>query len=95
MIDKEYYKATLDYQDKIMKEKKMEELIEHLDDKMEYQQTSSNWFWFKNIHNVAQYLENDGRLDEITLTGEFQEEIDIIKEWINEYIVINSWSKNK
>jgi len=62
-----------------------EKLIEYIENKMEKENTGSNWFWFKNIHNVAQYLEKSGKFDEITLTGEFQEEIDIIKEWISEF----------
>jgi len=63
-------------------------LNEYLDDKMEEQNTGSNWFWLKGIYIVDQYLDKDGNLDEITMQGEFNEEIDIIKGWIKE------WKKN-
>ena len=61
------------------------ELYEYLDDKMEKENSGSNWFWLKGIYIVEWYLDNDGNLDEITMQGEFNEEIDIVKEWIREW----------
>ena len=62
-----------------------DELVEFLDKKLEHAQSGSVWFWLQGIYKVEQYLDEDGTLDEITMQGEFNEEIDIIKEWIQEW----------
>ena len=64
---------------------KDKKLIEFLDKKLEDAQSGSTWFWLQEIYKVEQYLGDDGTLDEITMQGEFNEEIDIIKEWIEEW----------
>ena len=64
---------------------KDKKLIEFLDEKLEDAQSGSTWFWLQGIYKVEQYLGDDGTLDEITMQGEFNEEIDIIKEWIEEW----------
>jgi len=62
---------------------------EFLNNKLENAQSYAGWFWLQNVSKIKQYLNEDGSLDEITMQGEFNEEIDIIKEWINE------WKKNE
>lgn len=61
------------------------EIIKFLDKKLEQAQSGSCWFWLQGIYKVEQYLNKDGTLDEKEMLKEFQEEIDIVKEWINEY----------
>tara|TARA_R100000656_G_scaffold105365_2_gene77508 strand:- start:297 stop:518 length:222 start_codon:yes stop_codon:yes gene_type:complete len=60
-------------------------LIEFLDSKLENAQSYAGWFWLQGVSKIEQYLNEDGSLDEITMQGEFNEEIDIIKEWIQEW----------
>ena len=64
---------------------KDKKLIEFIDEKLEDAQSNSVWFWLQGIYKVEQYLDENGNLDEITMQGEFNEEIDIIKEWIQEF----------
>ena len=64
---------------------KDKKLIEFIDEKLEDAQSNSVWFWLQGIYKVEQYLDENGNLDEITMQGEFNEEIDIIKEWIEEW----------
>jgi hypothetical protein len=61
------------------------ELVKFLDNKLEQAQSGSIWFWLQGIYKVEQYLDEDGTLDEITMQGEFNEEITIVKEWIEEW----------
>jgi hypothetical protein len=61
------------------------ELVKFLDNKLEQAQSGSVWFWLQGIYKVEQYLDEDGTLDEITMQGEFNEEITIVKEWIEEW----------
>ena len=61
------------------------ELVKFLDNKLEEAQSGSVWFWLQGIYKVEQYLDEDGTLDEITMQGEFNEEITIVKEWIEEW----------
>tara|TARA_R100000742_G_C4278866_1_gene102306 strand:+ start:2563 stop:2775 length:213 start_codon:yes stop_codon:yes gene_type:complete len=61
-----------------------------LNKKLEHAQSGSTWFWLQNISYLEQYLNEDGTLDEITMQGEFNEEIDIVKEWIKEWKEINN-----
>tara|TARA_R100001460_G_scaffold34456_1_gene66936 strand:- start:1227 stop:1439 length:213 start_codon:yes stop_codon:yes gene_type:complete len=61
-----------------------------LDKKLEHAQSHSTWFWLQEIYKIGQYLNDDGTLDEITMQGEFNEEIDIVKEWINEWKEMNN-----
>lgn len=68
------------------KENKMnKKLIEFLESKLENAQSYAGWFWLQNVSKIEQYLNEDGSLDEITMQGEFNEEIDIVKEWIKEW----------
>ena len=61
------------------------ELVKFLDNKLEEAQSGSLWFWLQGIYKVEQYLDEDGTLDEIMMQGEFNEEITIVKEWIEEW----------
>jgi|TARA_R100001086_G_scaffold32286_1_gene14655 hypothetical protein len=61
------------------------ELVKFLDNKLEQAQSGSLWFWLQGIYKVEQYLDEDGTLDEIMMQGEFNEEITIVKEWIEEW----------
>jgi len=65
--------------------KKYDKLSEFLDNKLEDAQSYANYTWLHGIYKVEGYIDEDGNLDEITMQGEFNEEIDIIKEWIKEY----------
>tara|TARA_R100001463_G_scaffold45244_2_gene93415 strand:- start:122 stop:355 length:234 start_codon:yes stop_codon:yes gene_type:complete len=65
-------------------------LKEFLGKKLEHAQSGSTWFWLHGIYKVEQYIGDDETLDEITMQGEFNEEIDIIKEWINEWKEMNN-----
>lgn len=56
-----------------------------LDNKLEESQSYAEWFWLQGIYKVKPYLDKDNNLNEIIMQGEFNEEIDIIKEWINEW----------
>ena len=40
-------------------------------------------FWLQNVGKLQ--IDENQNLDEITMTGEFGEEIDIVKEWIEEW----------
>lgn len=60
-------------------------LVKFLDKKLEQAQSYAGWFWLQNISKVEQYLNENENLDEITMQGEFNEEIDIVKEWIKEW----------
>jgi len=60
------------------------ELVKFLDNKLQQAQ-SIEWFWLTGIYKVEQYLDEDGTLDEIMMQGEFNEEITIVKEWIEEW----------
>jgi len=62
-----------------------DELVKFLDNKLEDAQSNAVWFWLQGIYKVEQYLNEDGTLDEITMQGEFNEEIEIVKEWIQEW----------
>ena len=64
-------------------------LKEFLDAKLEDAQSYALWLWIQGIYKIEPYLDKDNNLDEIAMQGEFNEEIDIIKEWINE------WKENK
>ena len=66
------------------------ELVKFLNKKLEDAQSYAGWFWLQGIYKVEQYLNKDGTLDEITMQGEFNEEIDIVKEWIKEWKETNS-----
>jgi hypothetical protein len=66
------------------------ELVRFLDKKLEDAQSYAGWFWLQDIYKVEQYLNEDGTLDEIVMQGEFNEEIDIVKEWINEWKEMNN-----
>ena len=71
-----------------MSKKKMwtsRELIEFLDNKLEDAQSYALYIWLQGIYKVEPYIDGDGNLDEITMQGEFNEEIEIIKEWIQEW----------
>ena len=41
------------------------------------------WNWIINVNDIT--LNQDDTLDEITMQGEFGEEMDIVKEWIEEW----------
>lgn len=60
-------------------------LVKFLEEKLEQAQSYAEWFWLQNISKIEQYLNENGTLDEITMQGEFNEEIDIVKEWIKEW----------
>ena len=60
------------------------ELEKFLEKKLEHAQSGSCWFWLQGIYKVEQYLGEDGTLDEKEMLKEFIEEIDIVKEWIQE-----------
>jgi len=64
-------------------------LKEFLDTKLEDAQSYALWLWIQGIYKIEPYLDKDNNLDEIAMQGEFNEEIDIVKEWINE------WKENK
>jgi hypothetical protein len=71
-----------------MSKKKMwtsRELIEFLDNKLEDAQSYALYIWLQGIYKVEPYIDEDGNLDEITMQGEFNEEIEIVKEWIKEF----------
>ena len=61
-----------------------------LDNKLENAQSYALWFWIPNINKLTEYLDKNNNLDEITMQGEFNEEIDIIKEWIKEWKEMNN-----
>lgn len=61
-----------------------------LDNKLENAQSYALWFWIPNINKLKEYLDKNNNLDEITMQGEFNEEIDIIKEWIKEWKEMNN-----
>lgn len=63
----------------------MNKLKKFLEKRLEGAQSYSQWFWLQNISKIEQYLKKDGTLDEITMQGEFNEEIDIVKEWIRKW----------
>jgi len=63
----------------------MNKLKKFLEKRLEGAQSYSQWFWLQNISKIEQYLKKDGTLDEITMQGEFNEEIDIVKEWIKKW----------
>ena len=63
----------------------MKKLKKFLEKRLEGAQSYSQWFWLQNISKIEQYLKKDGTLDEITMQGEFNEEIDIVKEWIRKW----------
>ena len=48
----------------------------------------------QGIYKVEQYLDEDGTLDEIMMQGEFNEEIDIVKEWVEEWKEMNNEEDN-
>ena len=60
-------------------------LIEFLDNKLEDEQSYALYIWLQGIYKVEPYIDEDGNLDEITMQGEFNEEIEIVKEWIQEW----------
>ena len=60
-------------------------LVKFLDKKLEQAQSYAGWFWLQNISKIEQYLNENENLDEISMQGEFNEEIDIVKEWIKEW----------
>jgi len=60
-------------------------LIEFLDNKLEDEQSYALYIWLQGIYKVEPYIDEDGNLDEITMQGEFNEEIEIVKEWIKEF----------
>jgi len=66
-----------------------------LDKKLQHAQSNSVWFWLQGIYKIKQYLDEKGNLDEITMQGEFNEEIDIVKEWIKEWKEIDNDNKMK
>lgn len=68
-----------------MNNKEYKKLIEFIDDKLEDAQSNTVWFWLQGIYKVKPYIGEDGTIDEITMQGEFNEEIDIVKEWIKEW----------
>ena len=60
-------------------------LIEFIDEKLEDAQSYAEWIWLQGIYKLEPYLDEEGNLDEVVMQGEFNEEIDIIKEWIQEF----------
>jgi len=61
-----------------------------LDKKLENAQSYALWLWIPGINKLKGYLDKNNNLDEITMQGEFNEEIDIIKEWIKEWKEMNN-----
>ena len=68
-------------------------LVDFLDEKLEDAQSYAEWIWLQGIYKVKPYLDAKDNLDEIVMQGEFNEEIDIIKEWIQEWKEINNEKK--
>ena len=60
-------------------------LKEFLNNKLENAQSYALWLWIQGTYKVEPYLDKNNNLDEIAMQGEFNEEIDIIKEWIEEW----------
>tara|TARA_R100000700_G_C3139389_1_gene121695 strand:+ start:182 stop:529 length:348 start_codon:yes stop_codon:yes gene_type:complete len=61
--------------------KSAQDLDKFLEDKLE--NYVGEMFWLQNVGKI--YLTENGDIDEITMQGEFNEEIDIVKEWIDDW----------
>ena len=65
------------------KNKRKETLQTYLEKKLDKAGSHYCWNWIINVNDIT--LNQDDTLDEITMQGEFGEEMDIVKEWIEEY----------
>jgi len=61
-----------------MKENNLEKFLEQ-----KLQKDVGEMYWLQNVGKI--YLTENENIDEITMQGEFNEEIDIVKEWIKEW----------
>ena len=64
----------------------MNDLAEFLEMKIE--RYVGEMFWLQNVGKL--HIDENLNLNEITMTGEFGEEIDIVKEWIEEWKTMNT-----
>tara|TARA_R100000781_G_C4039030_1_gene113314 strand:+ start:240 stop:455 length:216 start_codon:yes stop_codon:yes gene_type:complete len=63
------------------KKKSAQDLEKFLEEKLE--KDVGDMFWIQNVGKIL--ITEDGDIDEITMQGEFNEEIDIVKGWIKEW----------
>ena len=63
------------------KKKSAQDLDRFLEEKLE--NYVGEMFWLQNAGKIL--ITSNGDIDEITMQGEFNEEIDIVKEWIREW----------
>ena len=67
----------------------MNDLAEFLEMKIE--RYVGEMFWLQNVGKL--HIDENLNLNEITMTGEFGEEIDIVKEWIEEWKTMDTEEK--